>query len=341
MPPGSPTAAVASIAFLLLACGGTDGVDSTDAGNADDDASAGDGTPASDGAPPGTAPLRVGINVHLEGYTDSQHADHVGFALDRGAEFAARGMPLTFEASDRFLQREGDLGWTTLADLEAQGHAIGAHGDVFTYEDSYQQSVDHFLDLKSMLAAQGVSATHASGQCTALDWVSIVTDAGFNGVSGCVGYCLLSMPESLWATDYPEVVGCDAPNLCHNEVPGAVAEQIHPWRTDDGANWLAAASSGIVIVPAIGNIVCLAESAAGTGDTMCPYDAADNDQYFSTIDEAFKLMQHDGKETLLLTWSLGNPLTDSLVEDLFTSLESYVAAGTIQWQTVPEMIAAQ
>jgi hypothetical protein len=115
----------------------------------------------------GTAPLRVGINVHLEGYTDDQHAMHVGFAMERGAEFAARGMPLTFEASDMFLRREGDNGLTTIADLQAQGHAIGAHGDVFTYENSYQASVDHLLDLKSMLAKQGVSVTHASGQCTA------------------------------------------------------------------------------------------------------------------------------------------------------------------------------
>jgi hypothetical protein len=292
-------------------------------------------------APASAAPLALGIMVHLEGW---RARDQAGFdryaALIRATaeSFERHGAKLTLEAKEPIetIPRYGD---NFLAELEQRGHGIGVHADKGWDRGEVPSLAAFTGDLKSMrtgLEALGVEVRHVSGICSPEDWVSAAIDAGYGFHTGDVGFCYRSMPSSQRPSQF---VDCRAPGACHDPAITDLSRRIHPWRAKDGASWDRHDPKGeLVILPSSHTLDCYHEAMTTAGNHLkCALDDQDISAFLQELDQAIAIADPDQVNMLYVSWSLGRPMDQALLERWLSAIDPYVADGRVVWKTLPEI----
>lgn len=292
--------------------------------------------------------LYIGMMIHLEGWDNEvnnrdQFARHAQAARDLATLFEAHGARATFEARPEFVQACEIWNDPVLTELYERGHGIGVHADVggsVEKEGLTQEVFSHLIASmkEDMESATGIDIIHISGICSTLDWVSAAADAGYSCVSGCVGYCAMSLPPQ----DRPVIYrSCKNPAACHGVIPLTLQERLHPWRTNTARNWLNPDPSGkIVILPSNGGLYYLEEEAQATKSPLesGTFTREDISAYVDLLDEALHYTEKDIVTIFYVALSVGSPhLEESLYQDWFAAIQPYIDSGRVQWKTLPEM----
>ncbi|MHC1784969.1 MAG: hypothetical protein AB9891_19825 [Anaerolineaceae bacterium] len=192
---------------------------------------------------------------------------------------------------------------------------------------------------KQRLEALGVTVRHVSGNTSSCDWVTATANAGYQFTSGQVAYSLSSMPIDKRP---PEYRNCPSPAACHDVFPTDMADRIHPWRANSGADWVTHDPNGrLVILSSSHGIKQIYEETHGQ-DTMkdMPFTIEDVDAYFEQLDQALALSTPDEVNIYYISWSLGSELDRSITEEWLKRLQPYIESGRVQWKTLPEMYDA-
>ena len=82
------------------------------------------------------------------------------------------------------------------------------------------------------------------------------------------------------------------------------------------------------------------EELLGREGKKCFHTLDDNDAFFEYLEQALSLSKPDRVNIYYAWWSLGDPLEETVLEDLFVRLEPYIASGRVQWKTLSEMYDA-
>ncbi|MBV1858876.1 MAG: hypothetical protein KUG77_10720 [Nannocystaceae bacterium] len=276
-------------------------------------------SPSTSGGPEELPVLQVLLTVHLEGRpTDSSEAldiwyDDIRQHADTFDAFAATP---TWEARSLFDPIE--LGAHNIfAELAERGHGTGVHADAGGNPGpGFDQAAfdDELAMLKTQAVNLGIAGPSVSGICSTLNWVEAARAAGFEVASGQVEYCLKSLPEE----DQPaSVVSCDNPADCHGQFPTTVAEQLVPWRAEDGSNWTTPSTEGLLLVHSFGGLQCLGEEASGEGGP-CVFDQDDADTYVDLFDEALATRVPGELNTFLVIWSMGVAVDGPALESMLS-----------------------
>ena len=287
-------------------------------------------------------PIYLGIMVHLEGWRDElvneeMFDHHVRLIREYASLFETYGAKLTWESKE--ITEAGILwGDNVLKEMEQRGHGIGVHADVGGQKDYDCGKFDHDLQTrKDLLESLGVTVRHASGVVSHCDWVTAMIDSGYEFTSGNVAYAVMSMPE---ASRPEEFRNCKSPSACHDLFPEALADRIHPWRMNSGADWITHDPKGkLVMLPSSQGLACYSESAAGV---TCNQDFSkeDIDLFFEELDMAVALRDPDQINMYYVSWSLGKALDSELMEEWLRRIVPYVESGLVEWKTLPEMYDA-
>ncbi len=294
-------------------------------------------------APTGQGVLYLGIMVHLEGWSDGQNqtrfTQHAALLREYADLFEKYGARLTLESKEF---TEGNLKWgdNVLLEMEQRGHGIGVHADVGGQPnyDCNRFAAD-LRAKKTQLESLGVTVRHVSGVVSRCDWVTAAADAGYDFVTGIVAYGLMSMPMSQRPDPYKN---CPNPMTCHQPFPTDIADRLHPWRMNSGADWTTPTPNGrLVILPASGGLNCLAEEAASAEIlSRCPFTQEDLSTFTQQLEEALAYSTPDQINIYYVGWSFGTTLDKGLLEAWLQSIQPYVAAGRVEWKTLPQMYDA-
>ena len=298
--------------------------------------------PKIDGDSSGDQPtvLYIGIMVHLEGWEDDQNQDkferHVQLVREYASLFETYGAVLTLESKEL---TDGSIKWgdNVLLEMEQRGHGIGVHADIGGQRN---YKCNRFaLDLraeKEQLESLGVTVRHVSGNTSHCDWVTATIDAGYSFTTGIVAYSLSSLPEA----DRPEEFKfCSNPGECHQPYPTELADRMHPWRANSGFDWVMPDPQGeLVILPSSGLLVCMHEEASSSESlTSCEFTLEDIEASINQLEEAISLVEEGMINTYYVSWSLGSPLDQALLEEWLQQIQPYVVSGQVEWTTLPDM----
>ncbi len=294
-----------------------------------------------DSSPP---PMYLSLTVHLEGWpVDKREGFEKYVSLireysDLSHQYGAR---FTWETQN-LIQPSIDFGDNILKELQVErGDGVGIHADAGGKADQQGLSQESFTaeiqGMKESMESLGVEVRHVSGICSELDWVSAAIDAGYEGVTATVEYCLKSLPYE----QQPEnVKSCTNPSACHDPYPSLISEKLHPWRVVDGKSWTSPDPAGnLLLMHSSGALPCLAESAsASDSKTKCQWDQADVDEAMLQIEEALAARQSDKLNHFVLVWSFGGAIDQELLGQLLIRIEEKVKAGEVVWKTIPELV---
>jgi hypothetical protein len=291
----------------------------------------------------GQGVLYVGIMVHLEGWNDDANQQrfiaHAKSIREYADLFEKYGAKLTLESKEvtEGIHRWGD---NVLLEMEQRGHGIGVHADLGgekTYDCS--QFASELRQRKQRLEELGVTVRHVSGNTSTCDWVTATADAGYLFTTGQVAYSVSSMPVDQRP---PEYRNCPNPAACHDVFPTELADRIHPWRANSGADWTTPDPNGrLVILASSQGLKQMYEEThnQGTNKDM-QFTAEDIDAYFDQLEQALALSTPDQVNIFYVSWSLGGELDRSLLEEWLKRLQPYIESGRVQWKTLPEMYEA-
>lgn len=287
-------------------------------------------------------PIYLGIMVHLEGWRDEivneeMFDHHVRLIREYASLFETYGAKLTWESKET---TEASIVWgdNVLKEMEQRGHGIGVHADLGGQLDYDCGKFDHDLRIrKDLLESLGVSVRHASGIVSHCDWVTAMIDAGYEFTSGNVAYGVMSMPEALRPEEFRN---CSSPYACHDVFPEALADRIHPWRMNNGTDWITHDPNGkLIMLPSSYGLACYSESAAGESCDQ-DFSKSDIDLFFEELDAAVTLRDPDQINMYYVSWSLGKALDSELMEEWLRRIVPYTQAGLVEWKTLPEMYDA-
>jgi hypothetical protein len=146
----------------------------------------------------------------------------------------------------------------------------------------------------------------------------------------------MSLPESQRPAEYRN---CPSPAACHQAYPEELAERLSPYRAADGATWTTPiAEGGLVIIPSSGGLACFEEErASDDSKTGCEFTQADINASIAELEEAIALVEPGRVNTYYLSWSLGQPLNPTLLEEWLAAVQNYVDAGQVEWASLVEM----
>jgi len=297
-----------------------------------------------DPAPPQLAPLQLALAVHLEGWPLKNKEMFDGYVAKIRAYSDLtheHGAVFTWETAnliDASVKYDDNI----LYELQAvRGDGVGVHADLGGNPNKPGHSLEQFTNemaaMKDGMELLGVNTRHVSGICSDLDWVTAAIDAGFEATTGTVEYCLKSLPESLQPDD---ILSCTNPSQCHDPYPSDPADRLVPWRAADGASWINPdPDGGLALFHSAGSLPCLAEH-ADTADspTKCEWNQLDVDQAIIELDQAIALRQPGQMNHLVFVWSFGQAIDAELLAQLLSRIQDRVAAGDVQWKTMPDLI---
>jgi hypothetical protein len=284
--------------------------------------------------------LYYGVMVHLEGWNDRenrmQFTRHAELVRRYAYLFERYGAKLTLESKEF---TDGCIAWgdNALKEMEDRGHGIGVHADIGGERDMRCEEFAPLLrERKQTLESLGVRVRHVSGIVSTCDWVTAAADAGFLFTTGTVAYALMSLPVELRPTGFTD---CLSPSKCHQSYPFDLEGQMHPWRMSSGKDWIYHSADGpLVILPSGGGLPCAAEEAGWTGSyTKCEFAAQDIDAIVASLEQALALVDASKVNIYYLSWSIGQELDESLLENFLQRLKPFVDDGRVQWKTLPEM----
>lgn len=305
-----------------------------------DDTSGGDSS--STDAVPALRPANLTITLHLENHApyDATYAAELRQFADA---FAARGGRLTLEPRRALFMPADPAVIETLRQLEAGGHAVGAHAAIGA-EDGLSQ-VDFVTELaagRAELLDVAARVDHVSGICSPLDFVGAAADAGYAFTTAATVYCLFAMAPEARPEGYEDLVcnGAIDP-VCHRSYPDDAALRIRPWRTDTGAQWLTDVPNGrIVLLPGSGSLPCLAEESGGDslpGD--CVLADGDLEIAFADLDASLATRDAAGYFTYYWIWGSWDAAsaTPEALASLLDGIDERVDAGDLVWANATEM----
>ena len=238
---------------------------------------------------------------------------------------------------------DGAIKWddNVLLEMQQRGHGVGIHADVGgNSSETTRQMEIKLAEMKSRLESLGVNVRHVSGVCARCDWVTAAADSGFDFVTGTVAFALASLSPDNQVMDIPE----DAtPAQFHEAYPFTMEGRLHSWRAENGSNWINDTPTGdIVIIPSGGGLAYSYEESRGqtglAGDQQfTAEDITAFEQQLKTMLAYIKTHESTQPYTYYLSWSFGKALDQNLMEQWLKMVDKYVAAGQVQWQTIPEM----
>lgn len=287
--------------------------------------------------------LYLGIMVHLEHWDDARDEaafrQHAQLVREYADLFEAYGARLTWESKELTdgIERWGD---NVLREMEQRGHGIGVHADIGGYP---RYDCDRFADElraeREQLESLGVTVRHVSGIPSHCDWVTAAAEAGYLFTTGQVAYSVMSMPEEERPVAYRH---CANPLTCHDVFPPRLADRIHPWRMNSGADWLTHDPNGkLVMLAASQGLACMEEELSNTTGHGCTFAATDIDEFTEQLEEAIALSEPGEINVYYIWWSLGEQFLDKeLLEQWLGRIQPYVQAGQVEWRTLPEMYEA-
>jgi hypothetical protein len=280
--------------------------------------------------------------VHLEGWGDDRDQErfkhHAGLVREYADLFEQYGAKLTLESKEL---TDGSIRWgdNVLLEMEQRGHGIGVHADI---GGSLTYDCDRFVaDLRAerlQLESVGVQVRHVSGNTSHCDWVTATIEAGYKFTTGTVAYNVMSMPVETRPLEYRD---CKTPSKCHQIYPPDLEDRLHPWRAENGENWLEHdPQGGLVILASDGGLDCIQEELEGgvTGD--CKFNIKDITFVKERVDQALKLATPDRVNFIYFSWSLGKILDQEIMEVWLESTQEYVDESTVAWATLPEVYDA-
>jgi hypothetical protein len=311
-------------------------------------AGGGDSTTASDGAGGtgtgggggGDAVVRLGIMIHLEGWTFNNPAKFADYAASLRAYadlFEKHGAKMTFECRSDHADAIVKYGDNYLEEMQSRGHGIGVHADSGYPEASFTQaSFANEIEKKANeLESLGVTIRHVSGICSALDWVGAAIDAGYAFSTGNVAYCAMSLDDSVQP---PEYSACASPAACHFQYP--VGAPHHPYRPASSQFWLDDDREGKLVLLPAGYILDGFDEEVNGGTTPLEdavFDAADIAAFEAEIDKAIAAADPAQYNIYYVAWSFGKPLDLGVMEDWLEAVDARVKTGKLAWRTLPEM----
>lgn len=299
------------------------------------------GTPSSTSAAQGPV-LYLGIMVHLEGWDDDKVQDkfeqHARLIREYASLFETYGAKLTLESKE---VTDGALRWgdNVLLEMAQRGHGIGVHADIGGQRD---YDCGRFAaDLRQewlQLESLGVTVRHVSGNTSHCDWVAATVEAGYRFTTGQVAYSVMSMPVEQRPPAYRD---CKSPSTCHQVFPPELEDRLHPWRAASGADWITHDPTGqLVILASSQGLPCMQEELTGQSTKGCVFTAEDIDYFTEELEKAIALAEKDKVNIFYVSWSLGSPLDQALLEEWLQRIAQYVQTGQVEWKTLPEMYDA-
>jgi len=289
-----------------------------------------------------SAVLYLGIMVHLEGWDDhlnqAKFDQHAQLMREYASLFEAYDAKLTWESKEL---TDGILQWgdNVLLEMEQRGHGIGVHADIGgqkTY--NCRRFADDLRAEKEQLESLGVTVRHVSGIVSHCDWVTAAAEAGYLFTTGQVAYAVMSMPPE---NRPPEYSDCANPAACHDTFPAALEDRLHPWRMNSGADWLTPDPNGaLVLLPSSGGLTHMEEEATGQTTPGADLTPADIDYFIQELEQAITIAEPGQVNIYYVSWSLGSPLDQQLLETLLQRIRPYLEAGQVEWKTLPEMYRA-
>lgn len=288
----------------------------------------------------GEPEVYVGFSVHLEGWDLSREQvllDYLQEIDALAALFEERGARLNLEGGTVVL-KAAELGDPTLGELARRGHAVTVHLDLAqgTDREGYRQMVDTLVRFREALEDLGVDPSHTSGVCSEVDWVSAVSEAGFDAVAGATLWCARALDPALQP---PELAGCEAPSECHWPWPEAPEQRLHPWAMGGGADWIHPDPDGpVVMIPTGTGLDCNEEVLADPNAVDCALGDGDLALWLEHLDAAVAESRASGELTVLRgTWSMGDVQPHGALERWLEALEPYLDDGRAGWATVPQL----
>lgn len=287
--------------------------------------------------------LYLGIMVHLEHWEDASDEaafeQHVQLVREYADLFEAHGARLTWESKEltEGIHRWGD---NVLREMEQRGHGVGVHADIGGYRRyDCSRFADELRVEREELEALGVTVRHVSGIPSHCDWVTAAAEAGYLFTTGQVAYSVMSMSEEQRPLPYRD---CADPLTCHDVFPPRLADRIHPWRINSGADWLTHDPDGaLVMLAASQGLACMEEELADTAGQGCSFDSTDIDYFVQELEKAIALSEPGEINIYYVWWSLGEQLLDrDLLEEWLGRIQPYVQAGQVEWRTLPEIYEA-
>lgn len=291
-------------------------------------------------------PVDFSFVIHAEGYDSPEdHEIHKTILLNVLSIFETYGGKVTIQPDDYFIDQEIALGTTFLSDVQARGHGVSWNAVADSNSSSLRVLKKYFKEYRTKLRSLGITADHLSGVCSHLDWVDAVQTAGFTAVSGVTAFCLGSMADSIWPSEYSSFLGCAAPEDCHVSVPATTEEAIYPWYAKSGSDWFTRSSSGLLIIPHSVSFDCAYESIGLASATSCDYTPDDKTEIINQLELALLgtsstyRMKVTQRRQFSLIWSLGTMIREEALRDFLQTIKmDYADTGKITWKTVPEIM---
>jgi hypothetical protein len=282
------------------------------------------------------AVLSVAFMVHMEGWSNeaediNAYESHIGAIQELRTLFDRYDAKLTLEASPELIEADAKWGQYWIAKWDEAGHGIGVHADVggSLRETQTSMTLEMRVMRENLEKLLGHQVLHVSGVCSANDWVEATIDAGFEFVTGIVGYCAMAMPAESRPAEFRF---CANPGECHDPMPTTIAEKLHPWSTSDVSTWTTPDVNGeLTLLPGT-------EIIKGLDGDSSAFMPPDVDAYEVLLKEAISLAE-PGEVNLFYTGvSVGNAgINEDLYNDFLSRTQSYVDQGLVEWKTLPEV----
>ena len=285
----------------------------------------------------------IGFMVHLEGWDDARKEDafirHAAVVREYADLFEQYGAKITFESKE-FTDGCAKWGDNVLLEMQQRGHGVGVHADEGgTREaDECGDFTFNLVQKREALEALGIDVMHVSGVVSKCDWVTASAQAGFDFVSGTVAYAAMSLAPELRPAEY---ANCPNPAQCHQVFPTELEDRLHPWRAEDGSNWILPDPDGqLVILSASQGLTCMQEELASGKTGECVFNQADINTYIEQLELAISMADPSQVNIFYVGNSMGAPLDMDVLEAWLQAIQPYVESGQVQWATLQEMYQA-
>ncbi len=285
----------------------------------------------------------IGFMVHLEGWDDVRDEGsfqrHAAIVREYADLFEQYGAKITFESKE-FTDGCARWGDNVLLEMQQRGHGVGVHADVGgTLElNECGTFTTDLVQKREALEALGIDVQHVSGVVSKCDWVIATAQAGFEFVSGTVAYAAMSLGPELQPVEYSN---CQSPSLCHQVFPTELEDRLHPWRADNGSNWILPNPGGsLVILSAAQGLHCMQEELTSSETKKCVFNQADIAAYTEQLELAINMADPSLVNIFYVGNSLGARLDMDMLEAWLQAIQPYVGSGQVQWATLQEMYQA-
>lgn len=287
----------------------------------------------------------IALSIHVEGWVDEDEYEnqfdvHVGHLVDLAETAHEHGAVLTFELSADFTRAVYWWKSDVLDTLTGLGHEIAIHADAGGQGTPSLEELTTELESQiDLLEAIDHTTRHVSGICSRGPWVEAAVAAGFTSMAGGVEYCLTSLLPEHVPEGYEWIAGCPGPASCHGPVPVPAEQAAYGWWASSSSDWILDSSEGDLLIltgPFEGQLSCFKWNDPGP----CPDQAENLATIRGMVEEYIELSRTGGAPTVLpLTDSVGGVPAEGFPEALFSTIDEYVDAGSLQWSGLPTAAA--